>query len=460
MTGNNHTIRVGLEIHCQLNYLQTKLFCSCSSDYQNQPPNTNTCPVCLGYPGSLPNINGDAVKTGLKLAKALSMKPIEKLEFSRKHYEYPDLPKGFQITQSESLLGTDGLLPRVSGKLPIKQIQLEEDPAKIIYTKESYIIDFNRCGTPLIELVTDPIFSNLEEIKDFLVNYRRLLKTLGISDPYKESAFRVDLNISVDNHPRVEVKNIGSDAEILKAYSYEVLRQINEVDETVFEMETRHWDAENGVTIKSRSKESSADYRYMPEKDIPTIMIPNGYWENVQLPELPWELEKRLHKEYNLTNDQISILLDDQNLISIYEQYFEFFNDSISLMNKFFWNEFLQWYKVTQGDERKRLEKLDKNQLKKNLLLLANDKISNQQFKKALKKYILKNEFFSLKIEENKTNYESIEEVVNWVKRKYPDIWRESHIHPNKLNYLVGQAVKQSRGKFHPKEILMVLKNQ
>ncbi|OLS26416.1 MAG: Aspartyl/glutamyl-tRNA(Asn/Gln) amidotransferase subunit B [Candidatus Heimdallarchaeota archaeon LC_3] len=452
-------VKVGLEVHCQLNFLSSKLFCSCSINSQDAAVNENSCPVCRGLPGSLPDLNGDAIKKGLMLGKALKMTQVKELYFSRKHYFYPDLPKSFQITQTDGVIGKEGILPVKTSLIPIKQIQLEEDPAKINYTEEGKIIDYNRSGTPLIELVTDPVFTNESEIKSFLKQYRRLLELLKISDTKKESAFRVDLNISVGKHPRVEVKNIGSDTEIINAFLYESKRQINEHNEQDILIETRHWDPKLQISIKSREKESAIDYMYIPEFDIPRIQLPNSFSQELVLPELPWEAEERISKLYELSNNEIQMLLDDKTLLNFYEKLISYFSQEKKIMSQIFWREFLEWYNSNNNEYIGRLLNIPLIELKTFLEALQNDKISFNLFKKSLKKYITKNDFLKLPESENMEIF-SNEKIFSKLQEKFPEIWIKSFENPNLLNYLVGQGVKLAKGKINPKKLLVILKER
>ena len=449
-------VKVGLEVHCQLNFLSTKLFCSCPINNQNTSINANTCPICRGLPGSLPDLNGDSIKKGLILGKALKMNQVKELHFTRKHYFYPDLPKSYQITQSDGVIGKDGILPIKTKLIPIKQIQLEEDPAKIIYSEDIKIIDYNRSGTPLIELVTDPVFTNESEIKQFLRQYRRLLEYLEVCDTKKEGAFRVDLNISVGKHPRVEVKNIGSDTEIINAFHYEKKRQTSEQNKPNIKMETRHWDHKLQLSLKSREKESDIDYMYLPELDIPKIQIHESFSSELTLPELPWETEARLRKFYTLSEDQIAFLCDDQKLLEEYENLYKTFRNNEYFISKFFWREYIRWYNSKNDVYRKRIKNINISELKDLLTILENDEITLNQFTKTIKLHVTKNKplRYNKKLSQEKMSYEI---VLEKIKTKYPNEWTRSYDNPNLLNYLVGQAMKISNGELRPKKILELL---
>ena len=459
---NSSVARCGLEVHVQLNFLHTKLFCSCRID-NNSNPNSNTCPICRGLPGTLPSVNGTAISFGLKLVKALSMKPSSVLKFSRKHYDYPDLPKGFQITQNlDGILGINGFLPCQGGDVPIRQIQLEEDPAKLSYQNDQVIVDYNRCGITLIELVTDPVFTDTYQIKSFLQQYRRLLYYLQISDTRKESSFRVDVNVSVGNHPRVEVKNVGSDSDIIDAFEYEVQRQKAITDFSNIGMETRNWDSLNKITTISRDKESNSDYKYIPEGNIPSIKIPESIFETIILNTLPWNVEQDLRYHYELNDEQLQFLLDNVELISIFKIIINLEPISKSLLGRFFWQDYLSWFKVEDTEltieQVNRFQNLNISNVLSLLKKLEDNKLSNQEFKKIFRNYIIQGQSLEniseLNNSENYTN-----SVLDYLKTTYPKNFSELPIPLNKINYLVGLGVKYSKGKVNPKALQYMLKN-
>ena len=215
-------VKIGLEIHCQLT-TKTKLFCSCST--QPGKPNENTCPVCMGFPGSRPKVNKKAIEFGLRAALALNCRINKNFLFSRKCYFYPDLPKNYQITQYEIPLAEDGFLMIDGKKIRIRRIHLEEDPAKIIHKKDHILVDYNRSGVPLIEIVTEPDFTSAKEVRRFLEEISSILQHLGIFDPHREAAMRADINISIEGGNRVEIKNVTGFKEIEKVINFEVVRQ-------------------------------------------------------------------------------------------------------------------------------------------------------------------------------------------------------------------------------------------
>ncbi len=272
---------IGLEVHVQLNKLKTKLFCSCPLDYHGDEPNTHVCPVCLGMPGAMPVINKEAVKAAIKVALALNAEVQPFTVFDRKNYFYPDLPKGFQISQYDRPLALGGYVKiEVDGKekkISLKRIHIEEDPGKLTYkgsitTAKYSLIDYNRSGAPLLEIVTEPVINSPKEARLFLNKLRIILEYLDVFDGDLEGAMRVDANISLRGGGRVEVKNISSFKGVERALNYEIMRQKNllKLGRKVVR-ETRHFDEVQNITVSLRSKEEEQDYRYFPEPDLVPI---------------------------------------------------------------------------------------------------------------------------------------------------------------------------------------------
>jgi aspartyl-tRNA(Asn)/glutamyl-tRNA(Gln) amidotransferase subunit B len=324
------TVIIGLEIHVQLD-TATKLFCSCSTDYRDDAPNTHCCPVCLGLPGSLPRLNRKAVEYGLKIAKALNMEVPEESEFARKNYFYPDLPKAFQITQYDKPLAVRGTLEIEDDEgheklVRITRAHLEEDPGRLVHKgggdRARYsLVDYNRSGIPLLEIVTEPDLRSPQEARRFLNRLRATLEYLGVFDGDKEGSLRVDANISIKGYERVEVKNISSYKGVEKALTFEVTRQRNLVrrGQPVTVRETRHFQEGRGVTTASRSKEEEHDYRYFPEPDLRPLSVA-GWVEEIELPELPVARKNRFIEQYGISLNHARTLTGDLKLAEFYEQ--------------------------------------------------------------------------------------------------------------------------------------------
>ncbi|GAA5335659.1 Asp-tRNA(Asn)/Glu-tRNA(Gln) amidotransferase subunit GatB [Thermus hydrothermalis] len=292
---------IGLEVHLHLK-TRTKAFCGCQADYFGAEPNTHVCPICLGLPGTLPVPNRKAVEFGLRLALALGSRVPEKLLFHRKNYFYPDLPKNYQISQYNLPLGEGGALPLGGRKVRIKRLHLEEDAGKSLHLEGRTLLDLNRAGSPLIELVTEPDLATPEEARLFLQRIQALVQTLGISEASpEEGKLRADVNVSVRRAgeplgTKVEIKNLNSFKSVQRALEYEIRRQteILRRGEKV-KQATLGFEEGSGKTYPMRTKEEEADYRYFPEPDIPPIPIPRPWVEEIRanLPELPWEKEAR-----------------------------------------------------------------------------------------------------------------------------------------------------------------------
>ena len=324
--------KIGLEIHCQLTNLQSKLFCSCKANYREFEPNENICPVCAGIPGSLPRLNQEAVKKATMIAMALNCSTPEKIAFFRKNYFYPDLPKNFQITQlniyGDTSVGGSGTISVGDKKIRITRIQLEEDPGRLIYEGSSSknqitLVDYNRAGTPLVEIVTEPDFETPKEVRDFLNILSDLLKNLGVADPSLEGAMRADANVSVYGGNKVEIKNIGSFHDLEKASHFEITRQESLHDRDIpIAQETRHWDDKRKITVSSRSKEEDLDYRYFLEGDIPWVKI-NSEIRNelkLQMPESISSKKERYVTKYQIPEQVADVLSSDKFYSDLFEE--------------------------------------------------------------------------------------------------------------------------------------------
>lgn len=311
---------IGLEVHCQLS-TRSKLFCGCEISFGDEA-NRRTCPVCLGLPGALPVLNASAVDLALKMAIAVSGHVNERSSFARKQYFYPDLPKGYQISQFETPYCSGGHLITSDGaRVRLNRIHLEEDAGKNIHGQGSSFVDLNRAGTPLIEIVSEPDIHSSEQASDYLKQLRTMVRHLQISDGnLEEGSFRCDANVSVRKRgeeklgTRVEVKNLNSFRNIEKAISYEILRQIDCIEEgSSVHQETRLYDPASGKTRSMRSKEDSPDYRYFDDPDLPAIVVSEERLEAIRetMPPLPSELKEKWEREYGLSSENCATILAD-----------------------------------------------------------------------------------------------------------------------------------------------------
>lgn len=334
---------IGLEIHAELK-TRTKMFCDCLNDPDEKHPNFNVCPICLGHPGTLPVINEAAVKSILKVGMALNGDIPANSKFDRKNYFYPDLPKGYQISQYDLPLVFGGLLKGVR----LRRIHLEEDAGRLVHDPDGKhsLVDFNRAGVPLMELVTEPDIKTSEQAVEFAKELQLILRYLGISDADMENGqMRVEVNVSIqattNNQQltidklgtKVEVKNINSFNAAHDAIEYEIKRQEEvlssgggsasggEKGEKV-KQETRGWDDVKKITVSQRSKEEAHDYRYFPEPDLPPLDLSKFSLSDIkrEIPELPQEKRVRFEKEYALKPEQVEVLINDRRTAQFFEE--------------------------------------------------------------------------------------------------------------------------------------------
>jgi len=330
---------IGLEIHLQLK-TRTKLFCRCSTDYIGATPNTNVCPICLAVPGTLPLLNERAVELAIRMGLGLHCSINDNTRFHRKHYFYADLPKAYQITQYEHAIAVGGYLDINTGgvakRIRIHHLHLEEDAGKLVHptsdgrlTGAAYsLVDYNRGGMPLSEIVSEPDISSPAEAVAYIAQIRQLARYLDVSDGEMESgSLRADLNISLSNPDgslgtRVEIKNVNSLKSAERALEYEISRQNRVLDEggTLLQ-ETRLWDDASGVTRSMRSKEGVRDYRYYLEMDLAPIAAKPDYVEKIRLglPEMPWEKRERFTKTYGLSQEESAQLTEQREIADYFE---------------------------------------------------------------------------------------------------------------------------------------------
>ncbi len=324
---------IGLEVHAQL-LTKSKMFCTCSTDYANAAPNTHVCPVCMGMPGVLPVINEQAVAYTIMTALALNCTIPEYSKFDRKNYPYPDLMKGYQISQYDIPLSRDGYLTieyeGQAKRIGITRVHLEEDTARLLHHDGYSLVDINRSGTPLMEIVSEPDIRSSEEARLYMQKLREILVYLGVSSGrMEEGSLRCDANISL--RPRgqqqlgvkTEIKNMNSFRSVERALAYEAQRQIDllRAGHSIHQ-ETRGWVETKGITVPQRSKEYADDYRYFPEPDLPPLIISRAWVEELRahLPELPDARRARYMEEYGLSAQDANVLTEDKALGDYFEQ--------------------------------------------------------------------------------------------------------------------------------------------
>ena len=319
---------IGLEVHCQLD-TKSKLFCGCSTDYRSDGPNTHVCPVCLGLPGAMPVLNKRSIEYAMRVAKALNCSVLHESEFSRKNYFYPDLDKAYQITQYDKPLAEGGYL-EIEGdeggekRIRLTRIHVEEDPGRLVHRgtaeRGKYsLVDYNRAGIPLIEIVSEPDMRSPKEARKFLNKLRATLEYLSVFDSEKEGSLRVDANISIKGSERVEVKNISSYKGVEKALLFEITRQKSLLRRgQKVDRETRHYLEARGVTQSSRSKEQEHDYRYFPEPDLRPLHV-QSWVDGIVLPELPDARRERFITQYGCSLNHARTLTGELRLANFYE---------------------------------------------------------------------------------------------------------------------------------------------
>jgi len=344
MSATEYEAIIGLETHCQLN-TKSKIFCSCPTSFDS-PPNTNVCPVCLGYPGVLPVLNQEVLASAVKLGLAIDGKITPHSKFDRKQYFYPDLPKNYQISQYDLPIVEQGQLEieivdkktkEVSRKIiGITRLHMEEDAGKLVHAGSERLsgsthslVDFNRTGVPLLEIVSEPDLRTGTEAAEYAQELRRLVRYLGISDGnMQEGSLRCDVNISVRKKgakkfgTKVEIKNMNSFSAIQKAIEYEIDRQIEAIENgELIVQETRLWEEATQRTISMRKKEGSSDYRYFPEPDLPPLEVSPEQlkaWAE-ELPELPARKRRRYEEEFGLSPYDARVLTDDRTVAEYFE---------------------------------------------------------------------------------------------------------------------------------------------
>ncbi|MFX1314185.1 MAG: Asp-tRNA(Asn)/Glu-tRNA(Gln) amidotransferase subunit GatB [Promethearchaeota archaeon] len=478
MSLENPEIIIGLEVHIQLTKLRTKLFCSCNSDYRDAEPNTHLCPICIGLPGTLPVINNKAIEFATKLALGLNCQINELMYFFRKNYFYPDLPKGFQISQYNKAGGrafADG------GKVTIKlnsnkkdillnRIHLEEDPARLVHkgsirTSPYTLVDYNRSGIALIEIVTEPVLSSPAEAREFLNQLKLIVQYTAISDLNLEGSLRVDANISIKGHPRAEVKNINSFKEVESALIYEIMRQKNDIKKgKEIIQETRHWDGR--VTIPLRTKEFEKDYRYFPEQDLVPIIITKKYINEIResLPEMPYERVSRLQRQYMLSEFDAENLILDKDIADFYENGVNsdptFGPNEFKLYCNWLMNDIVGW--LNENNSKIIDTKLKPHYIVDLILNIKKGTITTKMAKTMISD-MMKGKTIS-KILEDKDKKRISDEFIleRYCKEaieENPNIIKDFEKNPKAFEALIGRVMAKTRGQADPKITRKILRN-
>ena len=463
--------KIGLEIHCQLTNLKSKLFCSCKANYREFEINENICPICMGLPGSLPRLNQEAVKKATMIAMALNCTTPDKIAFFRKNYFYPDLPKNFQITQlniyGETSIGGTGSIIVGDKKIRITRIQLEEDPGRLIYEGSSSknlitLVDYNRAGTPLVEIVTEPDFENPKQVRDFVNILSDLLENLEVSDPGLDGAMRADANVSIEGGNKVEIKNIDSFHDLEKAVHFEITRQesLHSRDIQIIQ-ETRHWDDKRKITVSSRSKEEDLDYRYFLEGDIPWIIIDPKTKENLKsnMPESISSKKERYVSKYNIPIQVATVLSSDK----FYSDLFEESHTEVTAKEiaNIITTDLMG---LVDTREKREESKITATHLKDLADSIQSGKISRNSAKNALYEIVKTGKNLSQVMSEldlgNVSDESELLGIIKAVIFEESKAVEEAKSNPQTINYLVGKVMQKTKGKADPKLTLDLLKKQ
>lgn len=466
---NYDDVIIGLEVHAQLTALKSKLFCSCSGDYRGAAPNTYTCPTCLGLPGAMPTINKKAIKFATRLALVLKCDINERFFFFRKNYYYPDLPRGFQISMYNKAGGksfADGGIVSIKIDNSIKEVKLnrihlEEDPGRLVHegsiSKSPYtLVDYNRSGTTLIEIVSEPDMNSPEEAREYLKQLLAIIQYTGICDTNLEGAFRVDANISIKGHERSEVKNINSIKEVESALAYEIKRQRLEIKEgRELIQETRHWDGQ--MTIGLRNKEFEADYKYFPEQDLVPMEIDKNYIEKIEkeLPEMPKERKERYQKDFQLSEFDSEILVLDKNIADFFEEGVKseklFGPDEYKLYCNWLMNDISGWL----NDNNKRINNtnLKPKQVVNLIKSIKEGKITGKIAKTFVSEMMhgtVISEIIKNSGKEVISDEKVLEDICRQVVEENPKIVEDCRKKPKAKQGLVGKVMAKTKGQANP----------
>jgi len=488
---------IGLEVHVQLE-TDTKIFCGCATEpAEDEDPNTRTCPVCLGLPGALPVLNEGAVEAAVKVGKAIDASIPEETTFHRKNYYYPDLPKNFQITQYDAPICADGELEvRVEGEertIGIERAHLEEDPGSLRHVREGTrplenrtvgidradytLVDYNRAGTPLMEIVTAPDFRGPEEARAFLAKLEEVLEYLGVFDASRDGSLRVDANLSlvpesavedgeIDGSVlaeanRTEVKNISSHRGAEQALAYEATRQRNAVERgREVEQETRHWDESRGITVSMRSKEEEKDYRYFREADLPPLRVAD-WRERIAIPELPDARRERFRDEYGLSAEAASKLTSTKQVADFFEDVAAEFDPDLAatwvadvLLGE------LNYRDVAITDVADRLDEFERL-----VELVAEDEITEKNAEEVVLRTVLDEGLAPDEVVEReglgKTGEREVQGAVEATIEGHPDAVEDYHAgEEGAINFLVGQVMQRTGGSADPGTVNELLREE
>ncbi len=467
---NEYLATIGLEIHAELK-TASKMFCSCKNDSDEKKPNVNICPICMGHPGTLPVLNKEAIKNVIKIGYAVNGNIADFTEWDRKNYFYPDIPKGYQISQYKYPLISGGKLAGID----LTRIHLEEDTAQSTHDiHENSLINFNRAGVPLMELVTEPVIHSAEIAVVFAKELQLLLRYMNIGEANLEKGeMRVEANISVATPEntqikkfgtKTEVKNLNSFKAVEKAIVYEINRQIQLIknDEKVLQ-ETRGWDENTGKTYSQRVKENSHDYRYFPDPDIPKLKISEieEFDKNYlikDIPELPWIKRERFNKDFGTTEKEVAVFIEYPEVAEYFEEVIK--NDSkiIKLSINYILTDYLGLIKK----ENKKIDLINSKNFTKLMNMISDGKLSSRGAKDTLALMFKEDGDPEIIAENNgliqKNDEGEIKKIVEEIILKNAiavEEYKKGKL--ASLQFLIGQGMKATKGSANPELLKKVI---
>jgi aspartyl-tRNA(Asn)/glutamyl-tRNA(Gln) amidotransferase subunit B len=468
---------IGLEVHVQLK-TKTKVFCGCSTEF-GMEPNSQACPICLGFPGSLPVLNKVALEYSIKVGIALNCKVQEYTKFDRKHYYYPDLPKNFQISQYDLPISKNGFLDiDLDGKtkrIGIRRTHLEEDAGKLIHKDQVSLVDFNRTGMPLLEIVSEPDINSPEEAHEYLTTLKSIIEYLEVSDcDMEKGTLRCDANISIRQKgsqelgTKTELKNMNSFKAVKDALQFEIERQVDLLnDGESVSQETRLWDEKSGKTFSMRSKEEAKDYRYFPEPDLPPFVISKDKIEEIRktIPELPKERMQRFMKEYGLSEYDAKIIVSNKNNAEYAEERFKAWPDKNKKLVANWLigplagmasstNIAIHEVNIPAQNFLELIELVEKKQVISNL---TGKTVLEEMARTGKPPSVIIQEKNLAQISDEKSLEKDIEEVIKDNPKSVESFKTGKE---NAIMFLVGQVMQRTKGKANPKVVQEILKRR
>ncbi len=476
----DYEVVIGLEVHVQLN-TKTKIFCSCSTEF-GASPNSHVCPVCMGQPGVLPVLNEAVLNKSIKAGLALHGEISAYSKFDRKNYFYPDLPKGYQVSQLDYPIVVGGYIDidledGSTKKIGVTRAHMEEDAGKLVHSEGSpwSLVDLNRAGTPLLEIVSEPDMRSADEAYAYLSWLKRSMKYVGVSDVnMEEGSLRCDANISIRPRgetklgTRVEIKNMNSFNGVRKAINYEVQRQIFAKDnhEPIIQ-ETRLWDADQSKTFSMRGKEESNDYRYFPEPDLPPVKLEQAQIDQIKkdMPELPRDKYLRFQKEYKLDSKDVLVLIDDKELADYFEAVLPGLKTDVKKAANWVQGDVLASLNQTNMTIAQFAQKITPERLCE-LINHIEDGTISLKIAKEVFNLMLESGKSALSIIEDKglkqvSDSGALEGAVKQVLKDNPDeVERYKNGDKKLLGFFVGQIMKATKGQANPKMVNEILKKE